>query len=118
MPLNRARSEFVEQLVSDIASYYGYNDFLAEKLFQLFPVAEACPLDYSTLHVYADDAVPGHRVFRRKRGFSSRYHSDKYPPHQTSRSGPGTDKSWCQFGANRQVDQRWAPSVREQRANW
>ncbi|KAI0256750.1 NOL1/NOP2/sun family-domain-containing protein [Lactifluus subvellereus] len=37
----RARSEFVEQLVSDIASYYGYNDFLAEKLFQLFPVAEA-----------------------------------------------------------------------------
>ncbi|KAI0281450.1 NOL1/NOP2/sun family-domain-containing protein [Russula aff. rugulosa BPL654] len=37
----RARSEFVEQLVSDIASYYGYNDFLAEKLFQLFPIAEA-----------------------------------------------------------------------------
>ncbi|KAF8478633.1 NOL1/NOP2/sun family RNA met [Russula ochroleuca] len=37
----RARSEFVEQLVSDIASYYGYNDFLTEKLFQLFPVAEA-----------------------------------------------------------------------------
>lgn len=37
----RARSEFLEQLVSDIASYYGYNDFLAEKLFQLFPVAEA-----------------------------------------------------------------------------
>jgi len=26
--------------VSDIASYYGYNDFLTEKLFQLFPVAE------------------------------------------------------------------------------
>ncbi|KAN0123809.1 NOL1/NOP2/sun family RNA met [Russula decolorans] len=37
----RARSEFVEQLVLDIASYYGYNDFLAEKLFQLFPAAEA-----------------------------------------------------------------------------
>ncbi|KAI0006077.1 NOL1/NOP2/sun family-domain-containing protein [Russula compacta] len=36
-----ARSEIVEQLVSDIASYYGYNDFLTEKLFQLFPVAEA-----------------------------------------------------------------------------
>lgn len=37
----RLRSEYVEQLVSDIASYYGYNDFLAEKLFQLFPVSEA-----------------------------------------------------------------------------
>ncbi|KAG2367500.1 NOL1/NOP2/sun family RNA met [Suillus spraguei] len=37
----RLRSEYVEQLVSDVASYYGYNDFLAEKLFQLFPVSEA-----------------------------------------------------------------------------
>ncbi|KAG1891247.1 NOL1/NOP2/sun family RNA met [Suillus subluteus] len=37
----RLRSEYVEQLVSDIASYYGYNDLLAEKLFQLFPVSEA-----------------------------------------------------------------------------
>ncbi|KAF9227526.1 NOL1/NOP2/sun family putative RNA met [Gyrodon lividus] len=38
---DRSRSEYIEQLVSDIASYYGYNDFLAEKLFQLFSVAEA-----------------------------------------------------------------------------
>ncbi|KAJ3501996.1 hypothetical protein NLJ89_g9084 [Agrocybe chaxingu] len=37
----RSRSEYVDQLVADIASYYGYNDFLAEKLFQLFPVGEA-----------------------------------------------------------------------------
>lgn len=38
---NRSRSEYSDQLVSDIASYYGYNHFLAEKLFQLFSVAEA-----------------------------------------------------------------------------
>lgn len=38
---DRSRSEYVAQLVSDIANYYGYNDFLAEKLFQLFPVTEA-----------------------------------------------------------------------------
>ncbi|KAF9053574.1 NOL1/NOP2/sun family putative RNA met [Hymenopellis radicata] len=37
----RSRSEYTEQILSDIASYYGYNDFLAEKLFQLFPVDEA-----------------------------------------------------------------------------
>ncbi|KAF7440410.1 rRNA (cytosine-C5-)-methyltransferase nop2 [Pleurotus ostreatus] len=37
----RSRSEYIEQLTSDIASYYGYNDFLTEKLFHLFPVAEA-----------------------------------------------------------------------------
>ncbi|KAI6045393.1 NOL1/NOP2/sun family RNA met, partial [Pisolithus marmoratus] len=38
---DRSRSEYVAQLISDIASYYGYNEFLAEKLFDLFSVAEA-----------------------------------------------------------------------------
>ena len=37
-----SRSEYTDQLVSDIASYYGYNSFLAEKLFQLFAVNEVC----------------------------------------------------------------------------
>ncbi|KAI6103471.1 NOL1/NOP2/sun family-domain-containing protein [Pisolithus sp. B1] len=37
----RSRSEYVAQLISDIGSYYGYNEFLAEKLFHLFSVAEA-----------------------------------------------------------------------------
>jgi len=37
----RSRSEYTEQLLADIASYYGYNDFLVEKLFHLFPVSEA-----------------------------------------------------------------------------
>ncbi|ESK96859.1 trna (cytosine-5-)-methyltransferase nsun2 [Moniliophthora roreri MCA 2997] len=37
----RSRAEYIAQLVFDIANYYGYNEFLAEKLFQLFPVAEA-----------------------------------------------------------------------------
>ncbi|KAF5330612.1 hypothetical protein D9619_005815 [Psilocybe cf. subviscida] len=37
----RSRAEYVDQVVADIASYYGYNEFLAEKLFQLFPINEA-----------------------------------------------------------------------------
>ncbi|GAK63283.1 nucleolar RNA m(5)C methyltransferase; Nop2p [Moesziomyces antarcticus] len=37
----RSRSEYVEQLLSDICTYYGYNAFLAEKLFELFTPAEA-----------------------------------------------------------------------------
>ncbi|KAJ1309836.1 hypothetical protein OPQ81_006601 [Rhizoctonia solani] len=37
----RSRSEYTEQLISDIASYYGYNEFLAEKLFELFSVSES-----------------------------------------------------------------------------
>lgn len=37
----RSRSEYVEQLLADICTYYGYNAFLAEKLFELFTPAEA-----------------------------------------------------------------------------
>ncbi|KAJ3122706.1 rRNA (cytosine-C5-)-methyltransferase nop2, partial [Nowakowskiella sp. JEL0407] len=37
----RSRSEYVAQMLKDIAAYYGYNDFLVEKLFNLFPVSEA-----------------------------------------------------------------------------
>lgn len=39
-PSRRSRSEYIEQLLSDICTYYGYNAFLAEKLFNLFPAAE------------------------------------------------------------------------------
>lgn len=31
----------MEQLISDIATYYGYNEFLVEKLLQFFPLSEA-----------------------------------------------------------------------------
>lgn len=37
----RSRSEYVEQLLEDICNYYGYNRYLAEKLFNLFSPAEA-----------------------------------------------------------------------------
>jgi ribosomal RNA methyltransferase Nop2 len=37
----RSRSEYTQQLIKDIAIYYGYNEYLAEKLLNLFPIAEA-----------------------------------------------------------------------------
>ncbi|KAJ3016237.1 rRNA (cytosine-C5-)-methyltransferase nop2 [Thoreauomyces humboldtii] len=37
----RSRAEYVDQLIRDLATYYGYNDYLMEKLFHLFPIAEA-----------------------------------------------------------------------------
>lgn len=52
----RSRSEYVEQLLSDIASYYGYNDFLTEKLFQLFPVAEVWRLYFPLRSVLLERA--------------------------------------------------------------
>ncbi|KAI8903294.1 cytosine-5--methyltransferase NCL1 [Gorgonomyces haynaldii] len=36
----RSRSEYLDQLLKDIALYYGYNHFLVEKLFHLFPLTE------------------------------------------------------------------------------
>ncbi|ANB13778.1 Ncl1p [Sugiyamaella lignohabitans] len=37
----RSRSEYTDQLLDDIAAYYGYSRYLAEKLFNLFSPAEA-----------------------------------------------------------------------------
>lgn len=37
----RSRSEYTNQLLNDISTYYGYSRFLAEKLFNLFSPAEA-----------------------------------------------------------------------------
>lgn len=37
----RSRGEYTSQLIRDIAAYYGYSEFLAEKLFNLFSPAEA-----------------------------------------------------------------------------
>ena len=36
----RSRSEYMEQLLADVCSYYGYNAFLADRLLQMFPPAE------------------------------------------------------------------------------
>ncbi|AET38777.1 rRNA (cytosine-C5-)-methyltransferase NOP2 Ecym_3284 [Eremothecium cymbalariae DBVPG len=38
---NKSRSEYVARLLKDICKYFGYNSFLAEKLFNLFSPAEA-----------------------------------------------------------------------------
>ena len=37
----RNRSEYIDQLISDICDYFGYTPFLAEKLFNLFSPSEA-----------------------------------------------------------------------------
>ncbi|EPZ32933.1 Nop2p domain-containing protein [Rozella allomycis CSF55] len=37
----KSRVDYVEQLIEDIALYYGYSKYLCEMLFHLFPVSEA-----------------------------------------------------------------------------
>ncbi|KAI8143192.1 NOL1/NOP2/sun family-domain-containing protein [Fennellomyces sp. T-0311] len=38
---NTSRQDYIDRLIKDIAYYYGYSEFLAEKLFNLFSVSEA-----------------------------------------------------------------------------
>ncbi|KAL1903641.1 rRNA (cytosine-C5-)-methyltransferase nop2 [Sporothrix stenoceras] len=38
---DRSRTEYVGQLIKDICAYYGYSEYLADKLFHLFPPREA-----------------------------------------------------------------------------
>lgn len=38
---SRSRQEYVDRLLKDICAYYGYNYFLAEKLYNLFSASEA-----------------------------------------------------------------------------
>lgn len=38
---SRSRAEYTQSLIKDICAYYGYSQFLAEKLFALFPPQEA-----------------------------------------------------------------------------
>ena len=33
----RTRQEYLDQLIRDLCAYYSYNEFLMEKLLQLFP---------------------------------------------------------------------------------
>lgn len=37
----RSRAEYTAQLIKDVCAYYGYSEYLAEKLFNLFPPKEA-----------------------------------------------------------------------------
>ncbi|KAG0231082.1 rRNA (cytosine-C5-)-methyltransferase nop2 [Actinomortierella wolfii] len=38
---NRSRQDYIDQLLKDLCLYYGYNEYLMEKLFYIFPVSEA-----------------------------------------------------------------------------
>lgn len=46
---NRSRSDYTEQLVADIASYYGYTPFLADKLVSMFSPDEVSPKHHKYL---------------------------------------------------------------------
>ncbi|KAG0257041.1 rRNA (cytosine-C5-)-methyltransferase nop2 [Actinomortierella ambigua] len=38
---NRSRQDYIDQLLKDLCLYYGYNEYLMEKLFYIFTVSEA-----------------------------------------------------------------------------
>lgn len=45
----RSRADYRAQMLKDICAYYGYSEFLADKLMNLFPPREAFACEYMTL---------------------------------------------------------------------
>lgn len=41
----RSRSEYMSQLKADLATYYGYNDFMLEAMLNMFTVSGQCDLN-------------------------------------------------------------------------
>jgi ribosomal RNA methyltransferase Nop2 len=45
--ITRSRKEYLDLLKQDLCNYYSYNDFLMNKLIDLFPLAEVKEFSYS-----------------------------------------------------------------------
>ncbi len=101
----RSRAEYVSQIISDIASNYGYNEFLAEKLFHLFAVNEVGSGARGFLVRIYTHPVSGNRVLRIKRNATTCNDPNEYITNSTKRFSTSTHQSWCQLGANRKVVQ-------------
>merc|ERR1711939_198681 len=70
---SRSRTDYTEQLLSDVCTYYGYTRYLAEKLF-------------------AFHTCGGIRLLRGQRDTASSRAEDKHFAHQSSYPCPGIDK--------------------------
>lgn len=46
---NRSRKDYIDLLRQDLCNYYSYNDFLMNKLIDLFPLAEVMKSKYSNI---------------------------------------------------------------------
>ena len=51
---HRTRTEYVDQLKQDLCLYYSYNDFLMDRLLQLFPHEVGTSLSLNACTVGAD----------------------------------------------------------------
>lgn len=56
----RSRSDYVDQLVRDLGEYYGYNEYLAQILFELFPLAEVNDSNYLINSIIISILLPHH----------------------------------------------------------
>lgn len=90
---DRSRGEYIDLLRRDLCLYYSYNEFLMEKLMDMFPLTElmeyleASEVSYSNIH-------PNVRTSNLNRyilGGSSLDHSNQYSENPSPRSGRSSD---------------------------
>jgi hypothetical protein len=75
----KSRSEVMEQFIQDICEYYGYNQYLAEKLVNLFPLDEVCMNFFcSPRRLSFNTQGTGHCLFRCLRHTETCHHPHQY----------------------------------------
>lgn len=93
---DRSRGEYIDLLRRDLCLYYSYNEFLMEKLMDMFPLTElmeyleASEVSYSNIH-------PNYRISNLNRfilGCSSLDHSYQYSENAPPGSGRSSDQPW------------------------
>lgn len=111
-----SRTEYLNVLIADLCTYYGYNEFLMTEFLQLgfgvdfgadFFVIWGVIKAKNQLQNLTLASPPrrAHRVFRRQRETQTYGYSNQHAQSQTSRIGPKSNFSFCQFGPPRKMVQ-------------
>lgn len=126
-----SRSDHLLQLQHDIATYFGYNNYLVGKLMVLFSAAEVshnfavvccsqivCCSAVRLIHLIAlCSPSAGSGFLRGQRNAPSRDHPNKHPPYASTRPSPGAHQPWSEPRTDREMEQSRFASLRVERTD-
>ena len=87
----KSRSEVMDQFISDVCEYYGYDAYLAEKLIELFPIDEVCTTPCNLL-LSSDQFKQGYRFLGCKRHAPAGHHQSKHAQDSPARAGASSSQ--------------------------